>query len=231
MTTTAQKKVVAEQAAAMVEDGMLVGLGTGSTATFAIDALIRRSREGLSITCVPTSDRSDAQARAGGLILLNEPPADRMIDLTIDGADEVEDGTLNLIKGLGGALLREKIVAASTKRLVIIADAGKRVRRLGQKSPVPVEVVRFGWETTERRLRDLGAESVPRRAADGSMYVTDGGNYILDCRFPGQADLAGMERALAVMVGVIETGLFIQMADTVLIGTANGVVTLTASRG
>lgn len=231
MTTTAQKRVVAEQAAAMVEDGMLVGLGTGSTATFAIEALIRRSQEGLSITCVPTSDRSDAQARAGGLVLLNEPPADRMIDLTIDGADEVEDGTLNLIKGLGGALLREKIVAASTKRLVIIADAGKRVRRLGQKSPVPVEVVRFGWETTERRLRDLGAESVPRRAPDGSMYVTDGGNYILDCRFPVQADLAGMERALAVTVGVIETGLFIQMADTVLIGTANGVVTLTASRG
>jgi ribose 5-phosphate isomerase A len=231
MTTTAQKRVVAEQAAAMVQDGMLVGLGTGSTATFAIEALIRRAREGLSITCVPTSDRSDAQARAGGLVLLDEPPADRMIDLTIDGADEVEDGTLNLIKGLGGALLREKIVAASTKRLVIIADAGKRVRRLGQKSPVPVEVVRFGWETTERRLRELGAESVPRRGADGGMYVTDGGNYILDCRFPAQTDLAGLERSLAVTVGVIETGLFIGMAETVLIGTANGVVTLTAARG
>lgn len=226
MTTTAQKRVVAEQAAAMVEDGMLVGLGTGSTATLAIEALIRRTRDGLSITCVPTSARSEAQARAGGLRLLDEPPADRMIDLTIDGADEVEDGSLNLIKGLGGALLREKIVAACTTRLVIIADAGKRVRRLGQKSPVPVEIVHFGWETTLRRIKALGGEPIPRRGADGALFVTDGGNVILDCRFPARVSLAGLERELAVTVGVIESGLFIGMADTVLIGTADGVLTL-----
>jgi ribose 5-phosphate isomerase A len=226
VTAEVQKRIVADQAADLVQDGMLVGLGTGTTAALAIEALIRRARDGLIITCVPTSTRSEAQALAGGLRVLHEPPADRMIDLTIDGADEVEDGTLNLIKGLGGALLREKIVAASTKRLVIIADAGKRVTRLGEKAPVPIEVVRFGWETTERRLRALGARSEPRRAADGSLYVTDGKNYILDCHFPADAPLAGLEREIAAIVGVVETGLFIGMADTALIGTAVGVETM-----
>jgi ribose 5-phosphate isomerase A len=223
VTTDLQKRAVAEAAADLVRDGMLVGLGTGSTAALLIDALIRRCREGLCVTCVPTSRRSELQARDGGLTVLAEPPADRLIDITIDGADEVENRTLNLIKGLGGALLREKIVAASSARLVIIADANKRVDRLGQKVALPVEVVRFGWESTLRRLRALGADAVVRRDADGAVFTTDSGNVIVDCRFPSHVDLAASERAIAGVVGVVETGLFIGMATLALIGTGDGV--------
>lgn len=227
MTHQSQQSAAAEQAVSLVTDGMLVGLGTGRTAAFAIAALCDRARAGLRITCVPTSEASAAQARAGGLPLLDEPPADRPIDLTIDGADEVEVSTLNLIKGLGAALLREKIVAACSKRLVIIADQRKRVQRLGERTPVPVEVVRFGWQTTLRRIRDLGGEPTPR-LKDGAMMRTDGGNFILDCAFPVGTDMPALERALSATVGVIESGLFIGMTDTVLIGTETGVDVLRA---
>ena len=161
---------------------MIVGLGTGSTARFAIEALIRRVRDGLRIRAIPTSERSAAQARAGG-IPLTTFAEHRRIDVTIDGADEIQIGTLNLIKGLGGALLREKIVAAASERLVIVADGRKLVERLGGTAPVPVEVVPFGWETTADRLRRLGTEPQPRRDAAGQLFCTDGGNRILDCRF------------------------------------------------
>lgn len=223
MTEVSAKRAVAVAAADLVRSGMLVGLGTGSTAALLIDELIRRARSGLSIMCVPTSDRSAVQARAGGLALLGEPPSDRLIDITIDGADEVEDGTLNLIKGAGGALLREKIVAACSRELVIIADSGKRVRRLGERFPVPVEVVPFGWRATARRIVALGGTPVPRLDEAGGLFQTDGGNHILNCRFPAGADLATLAPRLEGLVGVIETGLFIAMASVALIGSANGV--------
>jgi ribose 5-phosphate isomerase A len=223
MTAVRAKRAVAVAAADLVRPGMLVGLGTGSTAALWIDELIRRAREGLSILCVPTSDRSAEQARAGGLTVMAEPPSDRLIDLTIDGADEIEDGTLNLIKGAGGALLREKIVAACSRELVVIADAGKRVRRLGERFPVPVEVVPFGWRATARRINALGGVTVPRLDEAGGLFLTDGGNHILDCRFPAAADLAALAPRLEALVGVIETGLFIGMASAALIGGETGV--------
>jgi len=217
-----QKEAAAEAAVALVKQDDVVGLGTGSTAEFAIDALIRRARAGLRITCIPTSERSARRARAGGLTLLAEPTRDRQIDITIDGADEVLPGRLDLIKGLGGALLHEKIVAAATKRLVIIADEGKLVERLGERAPVPVEVVTFGWESTRGRLARLGAESTLRLGLDGKPFVTDSGNYILDCRFPVTADLSALEGPISGIVGVIESGLFVGMAQDVMLGVGDG---------
>jgi ribose 5-phosphate isomerase A len=222
MDRDTQKRAAAEAAAAMVEDGMIVGLGTGSTAWFAIEALIRRVREGLRIRGIPTSERSAAQARAGGIALTSFAEHHRL-DLTIDGADEVQTGTLNLIKGLGGALLREKIVAAASERLIIVADGRKLVERLGTTAVVPVEVVPFGWETTAERLRRLGAGPQPRRDAAGALFRTDSGNHILDCRFGPIADPAGLDQAIGQTVGVVETGLFIGMAAMALVADDNGI--------
>ncbi|HXT78715.1 MAG TPA: ribose 5-phosphate isomerase A, partial [Acetobacteraceae bacterium] len=186
------------------------------------EALIRRVREGLSIVGIPTSERSAAQARAGGIRLVDFADHPR-IDLTIDGADEIAPGQLDLVKGLGGALLREKIVAAASKRLVIVADAPKLVERLGTTTPVPVEVVPFGWQTTVVRLTAHGAHPVLRVGQDGEPFLTDGGNLILDCGFEPIADPAALERALSQTIGVVENGLFIGMADMALVATAEGV--------
>ena len=212
-------------AVAMVEDGMVVGLGTGSTAIFAIDGLIDRVRGGLRMTGIATSDRSARQARAGGITLTDFAHHARL-DLTIDGADEIAGASLHLIKGLGGALLREKIVAAASERLVIIADEPKLVPQLGGTAPVPVEVVAFGWETTAGRLDRLGANPVLRVGSDGDPFRTDSGNLILDCDFGLIADPAGLERDLASTIGVIESGLFIGLTTTALVATVNGIVRL-----
>ncbi len=217
-----QKRIAALAAVELVKPGQLVGLGTGSTAEIAIDGLIERTRAGLRIVCVPTSERSASRARAGGLTVLDEPPADGMIDITIDGADQIERGTLNLIKGLGGALLWEKIVAASTRTLVIIADDSKLVTRLGGAVPVPVEVVRFGWESTASRLAALGCRPVVRRT-DGAIFVTDSGNLIVDCHFDPIADAADLEVRLSNVVGVVETGLFIDLTSKAVVGSDAGV--------
>jgi ribose 5-phosphate isomerase A len=221
-----QKRAAAEVAAAQVQDGMVVGLGTGSTAAFAIEALIRRTKEGLHILAIPTSERSAAQARAGGIPLTSFAAHPR-IDLTIDGADEIETGSLNLIKGLGGALLREKIVAAASDRLIIVADAAKLVQKLGGTAPVPVEAVPFGWETTIERLRELGTEPILRRNGAGEPFRTDGGNLILDCRFGLISDPAGLDRAIGQTIGVVETGLFIGMTRMALVADDSGVRRLT----
>lgn len=210
-------------AVAMVEDDMVVGLGTGSTAAFAIDGLIARVRGGLKIVGIPTSERSATQAREGGIELTDFSHYTK-VDLTIDGADEIARGSLDLIKGLGGALLREKIVAAASTRLVIIADEPKLLPGLGATVPVPVEVVGFGWQTTSARLAQLGARPVLRKAPDGSAFRTDGGNLILDCYFGAIGDADKLERALSMVVGVVETGLFIGMATTALVATPGGVV-------
>lgn len=206
---------------------MVVGLGTGSTAWYAIEALIRRVREGLRILAIPTSERSAAQAEAGG-IQLTSFAEHQHLDIAIDGADEIELGSLNLIKGLGGALLREKIVAAAAQRLVIVADGRKLVRQLGGTAPVPVEVVPFGWETTDKRLRRLGTEPVLRRDASGQPYRTDGGNLILDCRFGPIAEPAELDQAIGHTIGVVETGLFVGMAQMALVADDTGIRRLAA---
>ncbi len=212
-------------AVAMVEDGMVVGLGTGSTAAFAIDELIARVRGGLRIVGIPTSERSAKQARDGGIPLtdFSRHPA---VDLTIDGADEIARGSLDLIKGLGGALLREKIGAAPSRRLVLGADDPKLVPSLGGTVPVPVEIVVFGWETTAGRLTKLGCNPVLRKAPDGTAFRTDGGNLIVDCHIGVIADPHRLEQELSATIGVVETGLFIGMAATALVATPNGVVRL-----
>lgn len=225
MDDDALKRAAAEAAAALVQSGMAVGLGTGSTAAYAIAELIRRVRdEGLEMVGIPTSERSAAQAREGGL-RLTDFSHQRRLDLTIDGADEIMRGTLHLVKGAGGALLREKIVASASDRLAIIADESKLVDQLGLSMPLPVEVVRFGWETTAERVSRL-AEPRLRLGPDGQPYITDGGNYILDCTCGPIADPAALESALARIVGVVENGLFIAMADVAFVAGATGVAQL-----
>lgn len=225
----ALKRAAAEAAVELVQDGMVVGLGTGSTAAFAVDALARRHRQGLNFVGIPTSERTAARARDAGLPL-SSFAAHRLIDLTIDGADEVERGTLNLIKGLGGALLREKIVAAASRRLAIIVDGVKLVDRLGTRAPVPVEVVAFGLEPTQAALEALGASVRLRLSPTGEPFVTDGGNRILDCSFGPIADPARLEERIGRVVGVVESGLFISRADPVFVADASGVHRLDSAR-
>lgn len=218
----ALKRAAAEAAVGLVEDGMVVGLGTGSTAFFAVEALARRRAQGLRFFGIPTSQRTGAQARAAG-IPLTSFAEHRQIDLTIDGADEVERGTLNLIKGLGGALLREKIVANASRRLAIVVDETKLVDRLGARAPVPVEVVAFGLEPTQAALEALGASARLRLSPAGDAFVTDSGNYILDCSFGAIADPARLEERIGRIVGVVESGLFIGRAGPVFLADASGV--------
>jgi ribose 5-phosphate isomerase A len=219
------KQAAAEAAAGLVRDGMVLGLGSGTTAMFLLEALARRMRgEGLRVVGVPTSHRTAAEAVRLG-IPLSDLAAGTHIDLAIDGADEVELGTLSLIKGLGGALLREKIVASAAKRFVIIADGRKRVQQLGQIAPVPVEVVSYGHEVTARRLFELGGKPALRRDATGAPFITDGGNILYDCAgFAPIDDAEGLAEELDAMVGVIEHGLFIGMATEAYIGDASGAV-------
>ncbi len=220
------KRDAAEAAAALVEDGMAVGLGTGSTAAFAIARLIERVRNGLQITAVPTSERSTAQAREGGIALVELGRGTRL-DITIDGADAVAAGSLNLVKGLGGALLREKMVAQASAKLVIVVDASKLVDRLGMNSLIPVEVTPFGWEATAGRVETLGGHPFLRMDAAGAPYRTDGGNFILDCHMAPIADPAALDTQLQAIVGVMETGLFIGRTTSVFVADPGGVRVLT----
>jgi len=222
---SAWKRAAAQAAVELVSDGMIVGIGTGSTATFAIHALADRMRTGLRFLGIPSSDHSAALATSLGIPLTTFADHPR-IDLTIDGADEVERGTLNLIKGHGGALLREKIVAVASRRLAIIVDGTKRVDRLGEHSPVPVEVVPFGYEATRSRLEALGATVALRCTPDGKPFCTDSGNRILDCNFGSIADPATLEERMCRIVGVVECGLFVGLTDVVFIGDAAGVTRL-----
>jgi ribose 5-phosphate isomerase A len=216
------KLAAAESAAAQVTDGMIVGLGSGSTATLAVNALGRRVVEGLRIVGIPTSDATAAQARALGIPLTSLAEVSQ-IDMTIDGADEVEEGSLNLIKGRGGALLREKIVASASKRLVIVVDDRKLVSHLGAHYPVPVEVVPFGWQATVRKLLDMGAKPVLRRNPDGEPFTSDGGHNILDCAFGQIVSPESLARDLDHVVGLVEHGLFIGLTSEVRVAGASGV--------
>jgi len=215
------KRAAAERAVAEIRDGMVLGLGSGSTAAFAIEALAARAAAGLNIVGIPSSERSAALARGLGVPLATFTEH-RRIDLTIDGADQVERGTLALVKGLGGALLREKIVASASSRMIVVVDETKLVDRLGGRTPLPVEIVAFGWQTVLERLTVIGC--APRlRLLDGEPFVTDGGNYIVDCHIAEIFDPAGLEARLSSIVGVVETGLFVGLASKVMVGRPEGV--------
>jgi ribose 5-phosphate isomerase A len=217
-----RKLAAAEAAAELVEDGMIVGLGSGSTATLAVAAIGRRAAQGLRIVGIPTSEKTAEQAR--GLRIPLVTLEDRgHIDLTIDGADEIARGSLDLVKGLGGALLREKIVASITRRLVIVADESKLVDRLGESGkPIPVEVAPFGWRTTARRLSVMGAEWTRRLTPEGQPFITDGGHIILDCRFQSLDSARSLQQRLDGMVGVMEHGLFLGMTSEAIVGRSSG---------
>jgi ribose 5-phosphate isomerase A len=221
------KQEAALRAVEFVEDGMTVGLGTGSTAYFVVEGLGARVAKGLKIVGIPTSERTATQARSLGIPLATfaEHPG---IDLTIDGADEVERKSLDLIKGLGGALLREKIVAAASRRLIIVVDQEKLVDTLGDHTPVPVEVVQFGWQAAAAALARLGAEPVLRHAHEDHPFITDGGNYTLDCRFPRITDAKELERQIISIVGVVDCGLFIGRASAVVVAATDGIHVLNA---
>jgi ribose 5-phosphate isomerase A len=220
----AQKRHAAERAVDYVRSGMRVGLGTGSTAWHVVNVIAERLDSGTlaDIVGVPTSRATEAHARERGIPLATLEEVQRL-DVTIDGADEI-DPNLDLIKGLGGALLWEKIVASASERLVIVADDGKEVPRLGTRAPLPIEVIPFGWRTHLDFLRTQGGHAELRQGSDGSPFLTDGGHYILDCRFAdGISDPAGLERALDGRVGIVESGLFLGMATATVIAGAAGV--------
>jgi ribose 5-phosphate isomerase A len=222
------KRKAAEWAASQVEDGMAVGLGSGTTSALVIEEIGRRVASGLEITAIATSEASHQQALSLGIPLSDFAHLPQL-DLTIDGADEVQQGTLSLIKGHGGALLREKIVAMASKRLLIAVDPSKLVALLGSVFTVPVEVVPFGWETTANRLRNKGFSPELRVNDDGSPYITDGHHYIVDCDLP-KSGLTPEEAAetLKSIVGVVEHGLFLGIASQVVIGDPQGIRILEA---
>jgi ribose 5-phosphate isomerase A len=215
------KRAAAEAAVALVENGMRLGLGTGSTVHFVLQALGRRVREeGLAVTGIATSIRTEQEAGALNIPMTGFAELDAL-DLAIDGADEVERGSLRLIKGLGGALLREKVVAQMARRFVVVADESKIVDTLGARAPLPVEVTQFGHEQIARRLAALGGAPVLR--GGDTPYVTDGGHYIYDCGgFAPIRDPFTLERRLRAVAGVVESGLFLEMAEQAIIGTAAG---------
>jgi ribose 5-phosphate isomerase A len=219
------KEAAAEASAALLKDGMIVGLGSGSTAARAVAAIGRRVAQGLKIIGIPTSELTANQARSLNIPLstLEERPA---IDVTIDGADEVEIGTLHLIKGGGGNLLREKIVAVASARMVVVADESKVVTQLGSRFVIPVEVIPFGWRTTEARLQKAGARPTLRLRPDGQTFISDGGHYILDCAYGPIPDASALQQELDGIVGVVEHGLFIGIASEALVAGPNGVRTL-----
>lgn len=217
---TESKRIAAERAVEYIQDGMIVGLGTGSTAYWAIRAIGRRVRSGLRIRAFATSRNSENLAKELGIRLLPDSELE-VIDMTIDGADEV-DREWNLIKGGGGALLREKIVASVSKQLIIVVDESKLVDRLGT-FPLPVEVVKFGCEATMSKLSGLGC--VPKlRVMEHQSYTTDNGNYMVDCDFGKIEQPEELQSAINMIPGVVDNGLFINMASKVIVGCQDGTV-------
>ena len=234
MSSDALKVAAAERAIEFVENGMRLGLGTGSTAAKFVDLLGKKVASGLDVVCVATSQATQAQAEALGIRMatLDDMP---FLDLTVDGADEV-DGDLRLIKGGGGALLREKIVATASGRMVVIADASKKVAMLGA-FPLPLEVVPFGLTATRNMITalaaDVGCEGdiKVRVLAGGKPFLTDGGNLILDCHFGRIDEPEELDEALKLIPGVVENGLFIGIADLAIIAGADGVKLIGSEEG
>jgi ribose 5-phosphate isomerase A len=214
------KRAAADKALDLVRDGMLLGLGSGSTARYFTEGVGRLVGEGMKLRCVPTSRGTAELAAAYGIPIITELIG--QIDLTVDGADEV-DQTLNLIKGRGGALFREKVVAAASKRFVVVVDASKTVHQLGV-GVVPVEILRFLWRSTAERLVSLGA-SLTVRGGEENPYITDNGNMILDLTIHGGiADAPALASSLKATIGVVEHGLFIGMTDTCIVAGPDGAV-------
>jgi ribose 5-phosphate isomerase A len=217
------KKEAAEYAVQFVQSGMTIGLGTGSTAIFATRRIAELYKSGQlrDIVAFATSRAVWQEAVKLGIPMLTED-LPQEIDVTIDGADEVDPG-LNLIKGGGGALLREKIVAQASRREIIIVDESKLSPQLGTRWPVPVEVLPYGWQSQSRYLTSLGAGAIVRRLPDGSEFRTDQGNMILDSRFGRIADLEALAEKLAVRAGIVEHGLFLNLADDVIVAGSGGI--------
>lgn len=214
---------MARRAMELVHDGCLLGLGTGRAAAAFLTVLAEAVRAGLQVRCVPTSRVTESAARDLGVPLASLEEVGEL-HLAVDGADEVDPG-LDLMKGYGGALVRERIVAAAARRLVILAQPAKLVGALGERGVLPVEVVTFGWAFCARRLEELGCRA-RRRMVGSAPFVTDNGNYILDCGVGPIKDPAGLERSIGGIPGVVGTGLFLGMADTVLLEDEQGHVTV-----
>jgi len=227
MANQSEKELAGRAAAELVVDGNIVGLGTGSTAYFAVVALGERVQAGLKIIGIPTSVATEELASAVGIPLstLDQHPE---IDITIDGADEV-DPQLRLIKGGGGALLREKIIATASKKMVVVADSSKLVPALG-KFPLPVEIIPFARTVLEKKIAALGASCKLRSRTDGAPFVTDEGHHILDCSFGKIADPPALARSLSNMPGVVEHGLFIGIAKLAMIGKKSSVIEISPTR-
>lgn len=231
MNSDEWKRQAAAEALALVKPGMKLGLGTGSTAAKFVELLAAKVKEGLDVVAVPTSEATHELAARLGIRLatLDDEP---FLDMTVDGADEI-DGELRLMKGGGGALLREKIVATASERMVVIADHSKKVETLGA-FPLPVEVVPFGIASTAAMIELLAADAgctgtiALRRGADGAPFVTDCGNYILDCAFGRIESPETLDAALKLVPGVVENGLFIHIADVAFLAGPEGVVTMRA---
>lgn len=214
------KRLTGEKAAEYVKDGMKIGLGTGSTAYYAVKKVGEMVRNGLKVKAVPTSKETAELAEKEGIELIELADVDKL-DLTIDGADEV-DQDFNLTKGGGGALLREKIVASASERLIIIVDESKLVEKLGAFH-LPVEITPFSWQYTQRMVDKFDCKSTLRKK-DGEVYVTDNGNYILDCDFGVIENPIKLTEELNKLPGVVENGIFAEMADVVIVGYENGEV-------
>jgi ribose 5-phosphate isomerase A len=219
------KQLAGNAAAKFVADGMIVGLGSGSTATFFIYALAQRIQSGLHIAGAVASSQASKDLAGNLGVPVSDLDTHPELDLYIDGADEI-DPQLGLIKGGGGALLREKIVASASRRFIVIGDITKQVRQLGQHFPVPVEVVPFGATPVRKRLEALGA-SVQIRQLGGNTFITENGNIIMDCTFPnGISNPEDVNARMRSIIGVVETGLFLNMAKQAIIGGPNGVTLL-----
>jgi ribose 5-phosphate isomerase A len=220
---TQYKQQAAEHAVTFVQSGMIVGLGTGSTAIFATRRIGQLLREGdlTRIVGIPTSSTTAAEARQLGIPLLDEAMP-RDVDVTIDGADEVNPA-LDLIKGGGGALLREKIVAQASRRVIVVVDESKLSPALGTRFFVPVEVLPFGWQAQARYLESLSARVVPRQARDGALFATDQGNLVLDCTFGPIDDPAALAMLLDARAGIVGHGLFLGLTTDVIVAGASGI--------
>ncbi|MFD2639067.1 ribose-5-phosphate isomerase RpiA [Piscibacillus salipiscarius] len=217
-----KKQAVGEKAAEYIQDGMLVGLGSGTTMYYMLQALGDRVKKGLHIRGVPSSVKTEKWANEFGIPLTDFSEVDQL-DIAIDGADEI-DPAFNLIKGGGGSLLREKIVDMAADRFIVVADDRKQVDRLGA-FPLPIEVVQFGWQLTKKNIEALGCSTVLREE-DGQVFITNNDNYILDCQFEAIHEPKKLHEQLKQLLGVVETGLFFDIVDDVLIGRDDGVEVL-----
>jgi len=219
------KMNAAHAAVEFVKDNMVVGLGSGSTASYAIEALGKKVAKGMRIVAIASSEQSRKLAVKNNIELTSfaERPN---IDITIDGADQVEKGSLNLVKGLGNALLGEKIVARSSKKLIIIVDESKLVDCLGNKTALPVEIIPFGWQVTSSLIARHGCKTELKMTSNGKTLVTDGNNYILQCKFEKIENAGKLASDLKLITGVVETGFFINMADLVIVAKESGIVIL-----